>query len=148
MTPEEPFVVQATQGRAYRMPYGDDIRCIVAGAAAGERYSLHHRTAPPGAASYPHSHQHTIEAFYVLDGQFDFEVGGQTFSAGAGAYVHVPPGVSHAWRVSGDSTAHAVVLFSPSVDDAFFAEVDEEVRSAGGPSRERLAAINARYGLD
>jgi hypothetical protein len=63
-------------------------------------------------------------------------------------YVHVPSGVSHAWRVVGDETAHAVLLFSPSIDDNFFAEIDREVRLPGGPDPERLAAINARYGLD
>jgi quercetin dioxygenase-like cupin family protein len=146
--PDEPLVVQAEQGPPFRMPYGDDIRCLVAGAATGERYSLHHRTAPPGAASYPHSHQRVIEAFYVIDGQFEFDVGGRKFTGGAGTYVHVPAGVSHAWRVASDDTAHAVILFSPSVDDGFFGEVDAEVKSPGGPSRERLAAINAKYGLD
>jgi quercetin dioxygenase-like cupin family protein len=145
---EEPLILQTDGAQPYRMPYGDDVRCLVGGPATGERYSLHHRTATPGSASFAHLHKRVIEAFYVIDGEFIFEIGDQKFTSGPGAYVHVPAGVRHAWRVVGDSTAHAILLFSPSVDDTFFADVDAEMKSPGGPSRERLYEINARYGLD
>ncbi|MEO8456815.1 MAG: cupin domain-containing protein [Chloroflexota bacterium] len=142
-----PIVIDHAANPPRRMPYGDDMRAIIGEDAVGGAFSLHHRTAPPGAASFPHSHKKAIEAFYVIDGEFEFEIGGRKFTAGAGMYVQAPKGVSHAWKVLGGKTAHALVFFSPSVAPAFFDEVDAEVRT-GNPDRDKLYAINAKYGLD
>ena len=128
------------------MPYGDDIRQIIGEAAVEGAFSLHHRTAPPGAASFAHTHKRVIESFYILDGEFEFEIGGQKFTAGPGKYVQAPKGVSHAWRVLGETAAHALVFFAPSVSPGFFDEIDAEVHS--GADRERLYQINVKYGLD
>jgi quercetin dioxygenase-like cupin family protein len=100
---------------------------------------------PAGAASIPHVHSRVSEAFYVLDGEFTFELDRRSLTTGAGTYVHVPAGVSHAWRVTGNTAARALVLFSPSVPLAFFEELDAVVNSTSGrPDRERLLALNQK----
>jgi quercetin dioxygenase-like cupin family protein len=142
-----PVVVDYSDNPPRRMPYGDDIRQIIGESAVDGAFSLHHRTAPPGAASFPHSHKRAIEAFYVLDGEFEFDIGDEKFMAGAGMYVQASKGVAHSWRVLGETTAHALIFFSPSVAPGFFDEVDAEVRS-GKADRQRLSEINAKYGLD
>jgi quercetin dioxygenase-like cupin family protein len=146
----EATVVEPGAAPAHRSPYGDSLRWITGGEETRGAYSLHERTAPPGAASVPHIHSRVIEAFYVLEGEFTFELDGRTLSAASGTYVHVPAGVSHVWRVTGDATARALVLFAPSVPLAFFEELDDVVSSASGerPDSHRLLAINQKYGLD
>lgn len=136
--------VDATAGT--RTPYGDTLRWVIGEAESHGHFSMHHRTAPPGAASFPHAHRRVVEAFYVLGGRFEFEIGGETFEAGAGMYVRAPMGVSHAWEVIGDEPATALVIFAPSVGQGFFDEMDAAV--AEGADRERLGQINVRYGLD
>jgi len=134
-------------GEFLATPFGDRMRWV-AGAKDGERaYSLHERNAPPGAASFPHTHGRVSEAFYVLSGEFEFQLGGRKLDGGAGTFVHAPPGVVHAWRVKGTEPARALVVFAPAVAPGFFEELDAETRAPGGPNRERLLAINEKYGL-
>ena len=142
--------VSAASGPVHRTPFGDSLRWITGEEATGGAYSLHERAAPPGAASILHVHSRVSEAFYVLEGEFTFELDGRTVNAGPGDYVHAPASVSHAWRVtsSGDP-ARALVLFAPSVPLAFFEEIDAAVSETPGarPDLRQLAAINEKYGL-
>lgn len=139
----------ADSGLVHQSPFGDSLRWITGEEATGGAYSLHERTAPPGAASIPHVHSHVSEAFYVLTGEFQFELDGQKVTAAPGDYVHAPPGVSHAWRVTSDDAARALILFAPSVPLAFFEEIDAVMNEMPGtpPNVRRLAAINEKYGL-
>src|SRR5437867_13113349 len=118
-------VVGAGSGRTHSSPFGDSLRWIIGEEATADAYSLHERTAPPGAASVPHIHSRVSEAFYVLEGEFTFELDGRTVNAGPGDYVHAPASVSHAWRVtsSGDA-ARGLFLFAHTAPLAFFAEYE------------------------
>jgi quercetin dioxygenase-like cupin family protein len=128
-------------------PYGDTLLWITGGEETEGRYSLHHRTAPPGAAAQPHSHAAVIEAFYVLEGEIEFEIDGQKVTGRADTYVHVPRGVSHGWRAVGERDAKALVMFSPGVPLAFFEEIDEATRAPGGPDLQRLVEIARKHNL-
>ena len=145
----EAMVVSAGSGRAHRSPFGDSLRWITGEEATRGAYSLHERTAPPGASSIPHVHSRVSEAFYVLEGEFTFELNGRKVTAGPGDYVHAQPGASHAWRVTSGEVARALILFAPSVPLAFFEEIDAAVSETPGarPDLRQLAAINEKYGL-
>src|SRR5207253_10740722 len=117
-------VVGAGSGRTHSSPFGDSLRWIIGEDATGGAYSLHERTAPPGAASVPHIHSRVSEAFFVVEGEFTFEFDGRKVTVRPGDYVHAPPGASHAWRVASGKAARALVLFAPSVPLAFFEEID------------------------
>src|SRR5438128_7605551 len=142
-------VVGAGSGRTHSSPFGDSLRWIIGEEATADAYSLHERTAPPGAASVPHVHSRVSEAFYVLEGKITFELDGRTVTAGHGDYVLAQPGVSHAWRVTSGEVARALILFAPSVPLAFFEEIDAAVSETPGarPDLRQLAAINEKYGL-
>ena len=141
--------VSAASGPVHRSPFGDSLRWITGEDATRGAYSLHERTAPPGAASVPHVHSRVSEAFYVLEGKITFELDGRTVTAGPGDYVLAQPGVSHAWRVTSGEVARALILFAPSVPLAFFEEIDAAVSETPGarPDLRQLAAINEKYGL-
>src|SRR5438093_7832695 len=125
-------VVGAGSGRTHSSPFGDSLRWIIGEEATADAYSLHERTAPPGAASVPHIHSRLSEAFYVLEGEFTFELDGRTVTAAPGDYVHAPAGASHAWRVTSEEAARALVLFAPSVPLAFFEEIDAVMNETPG----------------
>ncbi len=139
----------AGSGPTHRTPFGDSLRWITGEEATGDAYSLHERTASPDAASVPHFHSRVSEAFYVLEGEFTFDLDGRTVSAGPGDYVHAPAGTSRAWRVTSTEAARALVLFAPSVPLAFFEEIDAVMNETPGarPDFLQLAAINEKHGL-
>jgi quercetin dioxygenase-like cupin family protein len=142
-------IVGAGSGPTHRSPFGDSLRWITGDEATRGAYSLHERTAPAGAASVTHIHSSLIEAFYVLEGEFTFELDGRTITAAPGDYVHAPAGAPHAWRVTSEKAARALVLFTPSVPLAFFEEIDAAMSATPGarPDLRELAAINEKYGL-
>ncbi len=75
------------------------------------RFSLGEGLAPKGAEPPPHTHTREDEAYYVLEGELTFRVGGQTVEAGPGDYVWLPRGVEHSFEIKTEQ-ARALVLFT------------------------------------
>ena len=69
---------------------------IKAAAEATGTYGLIENTLPPGQHHAPHTHANS-EAFYVLAGSFEFEVGGEKYDAPAGTFLFIPPHVPHGY---------------------------------------------------
>jgi quercetin dioxygenase-like cupin family protein len=129
------------------MPFGDNIRWITGEEATGGAFSLLERVAPPGARSAPHTHRR-LEAFYVLDGEFDFVIDGSESRGGAGAFVSAPEGVSHGWSVRGEAPARMLLLFAPSTPLAYYVELDALLRAADGRARpEAIVELSRRHGI-
>jgi quercetin dioxygenase-like cupin family protein len=129
----------------YRTPFGDTMSWITGEADTDDAYSIHERIAPPGARSFPHVHSQLAEAFYVVEGRFEFEISGETIEGPPGTFVRAAPGVSHAWLVVGDQPAKALVLFTPSAKRGFFEELDALV-AGGAVAPEALNALSEKYG--
>jgi quercetin dioxygenase-like cupin family protein len=70
----------------------------------------------------PHVHREHTDAFYVLAGELAFGVGqaGEQFVAGPGAYVAVPPGVSHTFGNEGAEDARFLNVHAPDAGFAAF----------------------------
>jgi quercetin dioxygenase-like cupin family protein len=68
-----------------------------------------------------HVHREHTDSFYVLEGELTFLLGpdGQRRTAGAGAFVAVPPNVGHGFLNASDADARWLNLHSP---DLGFAE--------------------------
>lgn len=146
--PAGPFVVLRSEGQSFRTPYGDVMDFIAGDAETDGSFSLHERVAPPGSRSTPHVHQRLIEAFYVVEGELEFVVGGEEIHAGPGTFVMARRGVEHAWRNAAERDARALVLFSPSAERAYFEELDALTRAAAGArvDAEKLRELAERYG--
>ena len=131
--------------RIYRGPFGDTLRWIAGSDETDGAYAMLERVAPPGSVSPPHSHGRR-EAFYVLEGALTFTIDGVEHAAGAGTYLAAADGVAHGWRVEGDREARVLVVFSPAIEEAFFAEMDAMVRAGGPPKPAETAQLMARHG--
>jgi quercetin dioxygenase-like cupin family protein len=87
-------------------------------------------TQPPGIATPLHVHTHEAEVFYVLDGQLDYEAGGQLHHLRAGSLMYLPRGVPHRFRIRGESAAKILVLAAPG-------GLLDLYRQVGSPATER-----------
>lgn len=67
-----------------------------------------------GGESVPlHRHVDDMESFYVLDGEVTFFIGDEPgTTAGPGAFVHIPGGTVHGFRVESE-TARYLILTTP-----------------------------------
>lgn len=61
----------------------------------------------------PHFHLEHSETFYVLSGQVEWTIAGETHVLGAGDLVYIPPDTPHATRVIGDQDMRTLMIYEP-----------------------------------
>jgi quercetin dioxygenase-like cupin family protein len=127
----------------------------VVGDETNGAFSVAELAAGPELGPPPHIHLHSDESFYILEGTFDFSLAGQPFSAGAGAFVHLPKGVVHTHRAGGGAAARALVIQAPAgverfIEEAGKAATDPSARPAPPelPELEKVVAIAQKYGIE
>ena len=126
-----------------------------AGEETGGAFSVTEHHPPAGFGPPPHIHHHEDEAIYVLAGEVSGFSGERTFRGGPGAYVLLPRGIPHAYKVEGNAPARLLVLTAPAGFERFVrdAGVPAEDRTAPAPPAtqadiERMLATAPRYGVE
>ena len=122
----------------------------------GGAYSLFEVVTHPAGGPPPHVQHREDEAFYVLEGEYEFVVEGRTTRVGAGSLIYVPRGNLHAHKTVGEEPGRLLVSQTPGgLHERFFEEVGlpatDESRSpvSGGPQDTgKIAAIAAKYGIE
>ena len=101
----------------------------------------------PGFGPPLHRHRET-EVFYVLEGQYLFEVDGQRFTANEGDVVTAPGGAAHTFVNTTDRPARQFIQILPGLDaTAFFFELADVMRD-GKLDRGALNAFGARWHVE
>lgn len=117
-------------------------------ATTGGAFSLHERQVPAGGRRPPaHVHPDRTEAFWVLDGEAEFELDGAVTSAGAGSFVLVPGGVTHTFGASTRAAARLLVLHAPALD-GYFRELAALWSGPEPPARDAELALMRRHGME
>jgi len=88
--------------------------------------------APQGTGSPAHVHHCEDEAWYVLDGQLSFWLGGDRFSAGTGSFVLGRRGVEHRFEVT-SAQARFLLLLTPAGFEEFARTCGDETTSLAMP---------------
>ncbi len=83
-------------------------------------WSLFESRVPAGFGVPLHFHHEQEEWFWVLQGEFDFEVGGVSHRLGAGASQFAPRQVPHRWRKTGEGPGALLILVQPSAGTETF----------------------------
>ncbi len=100
------FVMVAEEAQPMPMQ-GATVTSIATSIHTGGAWSLVKYTAPPHYTGPPlHWHQHTMEAFYILDGTLAFTLGERTITASVGAFILVPPGIAHTFLIQPPRLRH------------------------------------------
>src|ERR1700676_98266 len=92
----------------------DLVTCKVVGADTGGQYAVFETVTRPGAGTPPHVHRREEETFYVLEGEFEFNVAGETIRAGKGAMLVGRKGVPHWFRNVGSTPAKVLIVVHPA----------------------------------
>jgi mannose-6-phosphate isomerase-like protein (cupin superfamily) len=86
------------------------------------------------------------EAYYVLEGEVEFQVGTHRQQVRAGDFLYAPSNTVHAFRGLSEKPARMVVFDAPAHAEAFFKELDH--RALQMPrDLSQLPEIAARHGL-
>jgi mannose-6-phosphate isomerase-like protein (cupin superfamily) len=138
-----PFIIRPGEelpGWTARRP----VNIVATAALTGGALGAFENVDPPATSTTLHSHP-SSESFYILDGSFEFYVGGTWIDASAGSFLFVPGGVPHGFRV-GSAGGRKLVLFVPGGDEGLFAEA-RSLHDADAATPEAIAELQQRYGL-
>ena|SRR5688572_11192640 len=142
----EPYVVQPREGISIGA-YDADLKFKATAAQTNGAFSLVEGVWQPGGfGPLPHIHVEQEEAFYVLDGQFDFHVGERSLLAGPGTFIVVPRGVLHWFGAAGDSPGRLLFMHTPPLEGFFF-EL-QKLSSTGPVDPVKVRALMSQWGME
>jgi len=129
---------------------------LASGDETGGMFGMSLVTQPPGTATPLHVHSREAEAFYLLEGTLTYRAGGELHHLAAGSFIYLPPGVPHAFRVTGTTPVRFLGLVAPGGLMSLYDEVGIPARERrlpgpdGLPMEEEIMRWNEtgpRYGL-
>jgi quercetin dioxygenase-like cupin family protein len=145
---------QPGQGPSYWV-HGDLYTFKAVGEDTGQVYALVESLVQPQSGSPPHIHSLEDEAFYIQEGEFEFQLDDQTIVVTTGSFLHSPKGQLHRFTNIGSKPGKLLIWVTPSGLEKFFAEVGLPVEdpTAAPPSVspadiERMLASASKYGLE
>ncbi len=129
------------KGRVFTV-LGDLIACKLVGEECGDAFSVFEITVQPFGGPPPHIHLHEEEAYYVLEGKFEFVHGEITTPAETGAFVHFSRGVLHTYKNVGNTPGRLLAIYSPAGVEHYFEEMDRISRqSSADPDEVKQVAM-------
>ncbi len=111
------------KGRVFNV-LGDSVACKLTEADAGVFFSVFEISVPAGGGQPVHRHLRDEEAYYVLQGQFDFQTEDWIESAQPGTFIHFPRGVSHGYTNTGSADGKLLAIFAPMGVEHYLEEID------------------------
>ena len=73
--------------------------------------------ADSGGSAEPHSHEHSYQVYYILQGHGRVKIGEDLpADFGPGSVIVIPPGIIHSVWSLGEESARVIVIYSPPLE--------------------------------
>jgi mannose-6-phosphate isomerase-like protein (cupin superfamily) len=95
-----------------------------------------------------HRHPDQDEWWYIVEGEYRFEVDGQEIHASAGATVFAPRGSRHTFQNVGGRRGHTITTVVPGGVDLFFEDLEKAVPRGAIPDPARMLPVFQKYGQE
>jgi mannose-6-phosphate isomerase-like protein (cupin superfamily) len=125
---------------------GMPLRFLCDSRETGGAWSLFEEDVPLGMGPPPHRHAWD-EAYYVLKGEVNFEIDGQSVTVRAGDFARLPANTVHGFKGASADGARVLIFAAPGHASAFFEEVNNEVRSLPD-DLSKIPEIGLRHGIE
>ena len=93
---------------------GDRYTLLLTGEQTAGAYAVIEAFVPPGGGPPAHVHSREDEAFLVVEGEFEFNLGGKRFRLTAGGFLFGPRGVPHAFKSVGPTAGRMIIAVLPA----------------------------------
>jgi quercetin dioxygenase-like cupin family protein len=70
---------------------------------------------PGGGGAGPHFHKQHVDSFYVLEGELEVTVAGETMRVRAGELIHAPPHDVHSFENASDKPVRFLNVHAPGM---------------------------------
>jgi quercetin dioxygenase-like cupin family protein len=125
------------------------------GEDTNQGYALFELLVHPHNGTPPHIHCLEDEAFYIQEGEVEFQLEEQTIVASAGTFLHSPKGQLHSFQNIGSKPAKMLCWVTPAGLENFYAEVGFPVEDREAPPPpvspadiEKFLATAPDYGIE
>lgn len=152
-TPHE-LLMKPGQGTSLSI-VGDIVTLKAVSEDTNGQYTLFELQVDPDVGPPPHIHHREDEAFYIQEGELEFQLGNQTVIATPGTFLYSPQGHLHNFTNKTNQRAKMLVWCMPAGIEQFLAEVGVPVDDLDGPSRpatpdaiRRVLAVAPKYGIE
>jgi mannose-6-phosphate isomerase-like protein (cupin superfamily) len=148
--PSESFVVEAGGNR---LPeplnvVGDSIRVKISSRDTSGAFTVLEGITQPQEGPPLHRHRAQDEWFYVVEGQYLFEIDGRQVRAETGATVFAAKGSRHTFQNIGNVPGRMIMTVVPGGIDTFFTELSAAVPAGAVPDPAKLRPVFEKYGLE
>lgn len=120
----------------------------LSGEDTGGAYAIMEDNTPAQQGPPLHRHLREDESFYVIEGQYVFEVDGKQIHAGPGSTVYAPKGTAHRFQNTGLTPGKLLVMVQPAGLDSFFVNIDAVTKGVREPDLEVVIPIFEKHGLE
>ncbi len=143
----EAFVIKRGLGRPVHV-LGNEVIIKISSYDTGGAFTVFEGQTGPLQGPPLHRHRDQDEWWYILDGEYRFEVDGREIYARAGDTVFAPRGSVHTFQNVGTRPGRTLTTVVPGGVDLFFEELEIAAPRDAVPDRSRMAAICAKYGQE
>ena len=127
---------------------GDEVTIKISSLDTGGAFTVFEGHTRPHHGPPLHRHRDQDEWWYILEGEYLFEVDGKEILAGPGATVYAPRGSSHTFQNIGETPGHIVTTVVPGGLDLFFEEIEKAVPAGSVPEPAKMIPIFERHRLE
>jgi mannose-6-phosphate isomerase-like protein (cupin superfamily) len=136
--------VKATD-RAALDVLGMPLRMLCESSETGGAWSLFEEEVPLGMGPPPHHHDWD-EAYYILEGEVEFEIDGQPVKSKRGDFNYLPRNTIHGFKGASSTSARVLIFAAPAHGSEFFRELNERIRSLPEDGA-KIHEIGERHGI-
>jgi quercetin dioxygenase-like cupin family protein len=111
----------------------------------GGAWSLFEEEVPLGMGPPPHRHDWD-EAYYILDGEIDFEIDGESVKANRGDFSYLPRNTVHGFKGASTDAARVLIFAAPAHGSEFFRDLNDEVQRLPDDAS-KIPQIGERHGI-
>jgi mannose-6-phosphate isomerase-like protein (cupin superfamily) len=146
-TRRDAFVVQPGDGRAIHV-LGNEVRIKISTADTGGAFTVFEGQTQPLAGPPLHRHPDHDEWWYILRGEFRFEVDGREIYARAGDTVFAPRGSRHTFQNIGAVPGRTLTTVVPGGVDLFFEELESAAPRGAVADPAEILPIFKKHGQE
>jgi quercetin dioxygenase-like cupin family protein len=139
---KQAMLVKQGEGESLKV-MGGGVRFLCDSARTDRAWSMMEATLPKDSGPPLHEHPWD-EAYYVVSGEVRFMFGSDCKVVGAGDFIYAPGGTLHGFQGLSDQPARVLILDVPGHAEAFFREVEREVKELPG-DLPKVPAIGERH---
>ena len=125
--------------------FGDRGHSWISSREVGGRFCIGLGETPAQGGPPLHVHEREDETFLIVEGEYEFQIGDETFQVSVGDVVFAPHSIPHTFRVTSEGRGRAAMMVTPGGFDGFFREAAQMFASGANPAD--IVAMAGSYGI-